>query len=91
MADPFSDITQDDTFFLGEISQVDMVIGKLSGRTGCRMIDENDGSPGVVNSIQVCLTELSQCQGSGAILDKYEVYRGNNNIAGTGIYTGFGT
>ena len=62
-----------------------MVVGQLSSRTGCRMVDKKDSSFRVVDSIQVGLVELPQCQGAGAILDKDQVYPGNNDIAGTGL------
>ena len=47
------------------------------------MVDENDCSVGVTNGLQISFVELSQCQGTGTILYKDQVYRDNNDITYT--------
>ena len=87
-ANPFSGFGKLGAGFAGEVAEQDVVIRKLSGRTGSSMIQKEGCSLWMSYLLKAAGLELSYCKGSGCILNEGQVYGGYDEVSGVGVRSG---
>jgi hypothetical protein len=90
MTHAFANIAEGHSLLAGKFTQKDVVIGQFLLRAWSRMVYVDYSLVRVLGGLDAKFVKLAQRQRPGAILDKNQVYRHNNESAGTGFDTCFG-